>query len=434
MGMSKANIPPELLDRIFGHCERYRRIPKFVPNSRLQPLLLVCKNWHGVAERRLYFSVSLGNDRTVKGRNGEKREIKGKDICRKFCETVKSNERVASLVRELRLGCQDIQPEESELHIRIIRNCKNVERVDIQGCDFSQLDDLKAALAERNLVSLSLSGASLRLLTSQDHNEGRPMLALPEVLNLLPNWPRLELFTMVMCDPRRDNIYQQLESPSDLNKNACPALRRISVLESNFFSTHLRFLAHIAPNLEDIAIFIGIDCGPVFKECLEVWSPSIKNLQIDMYEFLDPCPVPVGFLPPISLPMVELCELRSLDTSAPLFTVNALIRLLNLEDLRFTRGTYALCMELARLIEKGKMPCLQGVEMRGFEYEVHGPSAEEREEAKQRELEVGREFRRVCKPRNIFFRDYSTPIKEIEEHYGYHRHDDIHSEASDNDW
>ena len=221
------------------------------------------------------------------------------------------------------------------------------------------------------------------------------MFALREVLNLLPNWPRLETITMVIGDPRHDDIYELLDSILDVEKGACPALRRVSVLDSNFFSRHLRFLAHIAPNLEDVAIFIGIDSGFAFKECLEVWSSSIKNIQANTYEFLDSGPVPADFRPPFSLPMVEMCELRALDISEPFFAVNALTALPNLEDLRFSKGTYTRCMDLARLIEKGKMPSLQGVELQGFDYELRGPSAEEREEALQRERDVATELRRV---------------------------------------
>ena len=62
-------------------------------------------------------------------------------------------------------------------------------------------------------------------------------------------------------------------------------------------------------------------------------------------------------------------------------------------------GGIASCMELARIIGKGKLPCLQGVEMRGFQYEIHGSSIEELREAQTLELEVGKELRRVCKPR-----------------------------------
>lgn len=109
-----ANAPPELLDRIFKLCERrYRYIPadgcKFFPNSRVQPFLLVCKKWHAVAERRLYTSVSLGSSRVVRDRNGQKLELKSKDVYKRFCETVENDVRLASLVRELRLGITSVE-------------------------------------------------------------------------------------------------------------------------------------------------------------------------------------------------------------------------------------------------------------------------------------------------------------------------------------
>ncbi len=106
IGNHKANIPPEVMDRFFKHCELdyCKSLNHFSPNFPLYPLLFVCKEWHAIVERRLYASVSLGSDRAATDRNERRMEIIGKDVCKRFCDTVRDNPRLASLVRELRLG------------------------------------------------------------------------------------------------------------------------------------------------------------------------------------------------------------------------------------------------------------------------------------------------------------------------------------------
>ncbi|KLO09129.1 hypothetical protein SCHPADRAFT_579147 [Schizopora paradoxa] len=279
MVLSKSDTPPELLDRIFQYCEKSPRYNLLIPQLRLHPLLLVCKNWHGVAERGLYRSVSIGSDRTIKDKNGEVKLIQGRDRCRRFCETAESNAKIAYLVRDLSLGCECIRPDESEMHVRIIRACRNVESINLRGCDATILDDLKAALAKSDLTSLVLWGTSLQDDGDFMSGESRPMLALSEILTLLPNWPRLETISVVTGHPRDEDEdgYAHIET-SDLEglERACPALRYISIRDgSTFYSRDLAFLAHIAPNLEVVHIFIGLKCSDVLRACLGTWSSSL---------------------------------------------------------------------------------------------------------------------------------------------------------------
>lgn len=431
MGLCKSDIPPELLDRIFERCQKNRGYKTFVPQSHLHPLLLVCKNWHGVAERRLYRSISIGSDRAVQDKNGDEKVILGRDLSRRLCETVENNVRISSFVRDLNLGCECIRPDESEIHVRIIRACRNVESINLRGCDASILDDLKAALAKSDLTSLVLWGTSLQDDGDFMSGESRPMLALSEILTLLPNWPRLETISVVTGHPRDEDGYAHIET-SDLEglERACPALRYISIRDgSTFYSRDLAFLAHIAPNLEVVHIFIGLKCSDVLRACLGTWSSSLQGLYVNTYAFYYSDEVPPNFSPVFTPSMAELLELTWLDTSAPLFTVNALALLPKLENLAFTRGTYTQCMELAQLIEKGKMPSLRKLEMSLFEFNGNPPTDDEREARERRELEVGKELRRVCKPRNIFYKDFFTSVEELEEHNGYD--EEICSEASD---
>ncbi|KLO09131.1 hypothetical protein SCHPADRAFT_908035 [Schizopora paradoxa] len=426
------NIPPEILDRIFRHCERFRKDrsrPTLVPNSRLRLLLLVCRKWHGIAERRLYSSVSIGSDVAVKDKNRERRDIFGKDVCRRFCEMVENNTRIASLVRELCLGCEHIHPEESEMHIRIIRACTNVESIELNGCDGALLDDLKAVLAKSNLISLSLSGAPLRDYGSYAiTEESGPIFSLSETLSLLPSWPRLQAISVTSGDARDVNGYEDIEHRLALEelRHACPTLRRISIGDSVFNSKDLQFLSHVAPNLEDIYMFIWPKCTDILRKCLETWCSSLKHLWVNTYGLSYSVAVPPNFSPVLIPSMVKLRELRSLNTSAPLFTASALLRLPKLEKLTFTRGTHSQCVELAQLIGKGKIPCLRELRIALFEFDTDN----EQETRNQRELEVCAGLRRVCETRKIIFRDSFASV-ELEEHYGYD--EEMRSEASEDD-
>lgn len=260
------------------------------------------------------------------------------------------------------------------------------------------------------------------------------MLALSEILSLLPNWPRLQTISALRGNGRNVDGFAHIEQPSDLEKleDACPSLRHISILDYVFDSRDLIFLAQIAPNLEDITVFVGMDCSAVLRNCLEVWSSSLKHLHANTYTFFYSGSVPPDFSPAFTPSMAKLDELRSLDTSAPFFAASALALLSKMEKLRFTRGTYLQCMELAKLIGKGEMPCLRELEMSLFEFNGSPPPDEERKLRDQREDEVGRELRRVCTPREIFYRDNLTSVEELEAHYGYS--EDVYSEESDNDW
>lgn len=420
---NKSDLPPELLDRIFSHCERNHRRnymygPNLLPKSRLQPLLLVCKKWHNVAERRLYASVSVGSDRVVRDRNGSKMEITGKDVCRRFYETVQSNARIASIVRELRMGSIRLDREESEMHVYLIGICKNVEKIELRVCHETLLDDLAAALAKADLISLHLSREQPDLYSGRDGQ----LFSLSTVIRLLQSWPRLE--TIYANLSRHD--YGPLRKTS-LGKlppapGACPALRTIDIFGDTFHSAELSELGDIAPRLEEISATVHHDCDEVLQQCVKSWSSSLKRIVI--FTPLYSKPFPGDACPAISSPMVEL---RELHMPSPLFTPSAAKFLPKLEKLHF-RGEYSHGMELARLIEKGEMPCLREIDT-----SYVGPIAEDGMHRRDEEMdvEIAKELRRVCRERRIFAQDMFTEVEELEEHYGYPEES---PESSDNDW
>ncbi len=194
-------LPREVTDRIFEFCEPAFNKYCFSPNSRLHPLLLVCKEWYPIAERRLYSSVSLGDEEEFDGVSGW------------ACST-KLEARIlglASLVRELRLGTGDHARTDTKQHAALIKICKNVQHIQISGYNGYVLDELKAALATTDLVSLSVSHYGLR------DWEGDSICCHAELLNFMLNWPRLKKIEMadsMMEDKRSDG--QPYPEPSEV--------------------------------------------------------------------------------------------------------------------------------------------------------------------------------------------------------------------------
>ncbi|KLO09099.1 hypothetical protein SCHPADRAFT_580589 [Schizopora paradoxa] len=269
------DILPEVLDRIFELCERQHRQmphwPVFSPKSRLQPLLLVCKKWHSVAERRLYTSVSLGSDRTVKDRNGKKMMIKGKDVCRRFLETVQNNAPIASIVRELRMGslrnlAQD--GEESQMHIRLIAVCKNVEKISLYGCDPSALDKMVETLVNTDLLTLEFTSEQLGGYLGYEWFVPSPRT----LVDLLCRWPRLQKMRVKMTGGEFDVSLPKVP----VIPGFCVALKEVDARDSTFDAAQLSRLLDLSPALEDLSITVEKDCGPVLRRSIQAWSSSLK--------------------------------------------------------------------------------------------------------------------------------------------------------------
>lgn len=122
-----------------------------------------------------------------------------------------------------------------------------------------------------------------------------------------------------------------------------------------------------------------------------------------------------------------LPELRELWMPSPLLTPSVMHFLPKLEKLSF-RGEYKHGMELARLIQKGGMPCLREIDV-CFSDHRSGTDSPIRDE--EMDVEIAKELRRVCRKRRIFVQDMFTETEELEEHYGYPEES---PESSDNDW
>ena len=85
--------------------------------------------------------------------------------------------------------------DELKLHIRLIKLCKNVETLDLRGCALELVDDLKAALVTTDLVSFKLS-----VRTLGNTSQGTKVFSIPQLLNFIQAWPRLENLDVYLGD------------------------------------------------------------------------------------------------------------------------------------------------------------------------------------------------------------------------------------------
>ncbi|KLO16557.1 hypothetical protein SCHPADRAFT_204068 [Schizopora paradoxa] len=423
----KPNIPPELLDRIFKQCERIFKDktsgPTFAPNSRLHPLLFVCKEWHDVAERRLYASISLGSIRAVRDRNGRKLNIHSKDVCRRLCATLRKSPRLTSLVRELRLGALTCDSHESENYICLLGICKNIESLDLRGCARGLTTDMKSALAELDLVSLKLSAYGL-----EDLYTGDRFMFPSELFDLFQEWPRLESVEASLLGDDWQEIVMDRDArpPMPIVKWHSMSLREVTVNYSHLKPAEIYLLADVAPKLETLKIMAGVECNEALQHCLQIWSSTLRKL--DIYFLSDARRRNVGVnwrsaCPAIGSPLHELRELRVLSPTTP---PDSLIFLPKLQALTYS-GELPDGLKLARIIQEGKLPCLRELgatfSRARFKDDEEFPPEDTRNGVSFET--VKEEIAKACERRHIHLRNPSpaTAVKEPDS-----------PQSVDNDW
>lgn len=271
----RIRLPPEILHLIFEHL--HHDSLTFTRGRLLLPLLLVCKNWHDVALRRLYASVSLGGEWSRSVPEG------GEDkMCEKLLGTILENPKIAPLVRELRLGTgrsvyRTIK--DTSRHAQLLRLCKNVERLEISGHSKDRWKELKGAAEEADLVEFTLS----QVLLGREEGD---LCSQSDILTCLLSWPRLRKLKLHNVH-HRANDTRILPSPSSA-KRRCPWLIEIKIMDGHFDPKHLLILSEMAPNVEIMSYIsewgrwgqTDEQLTDALQTCLRRWSSTLTHLTL----------------------------------------------------------------------------------------------------------------------------------------------------------
>lgn len=408
IGKKKIDIPPEVVDRIFMHRERAFNRFLFLPKLRLYPLLFVCKEWHAVAERRLYASVSLGSPKTVLDEDEDEIEIEGEEICDVFYETVSENPRLASLVRELRLGTKNHTREETEQHIELIKLCENVDRVEISGYNGYLLDELKEVLAKKeSLVSLSVSRYGLR------DQEGDWFCTRSGLIKYMLKWPRLEKIYMENKTlASYDEEDETLQEPPTV-AGRCPALKEFTVRENRLESVHLNILAKMAPAMHHLEINVNSESAEALTLCIRTWAHTLRYLHLSVYG-KKTC----------SLASVSsgLTELRYLNAVSVVIPPSSFVHFRHLEAAMYFASSSD-AKELTCIVQKkDTLPALRKLTCDRILDEERGSSGVPQNLEKKLFPEATKTLREACNTRKITFS--ASFMDEEESHHEYARDSD----------
>lgn len=281
MAQRIAHVPIDVLDRVFANLEAITEEPGsfgFRPMSCLHPLLFVCKEWHSMAERRLYTRVGFDSRKTFKKPSNNASES--------LYTTVKSNRYLASLVRGISMAVAFESREDSFRHAQILRLCQNIKHVSIGGSHNRYLDDINTALAQRDVVDLTF----VRLNPPGDGPSHRKMVfrTTSEIIRYLFDFPHLQRFSSNTsatldnrdCEFDDDGI---LPSPS-LAKGCCLALHTIEIRGSVLKPKHLHILSEIAPNVTSAALSLRGTSANALQACLRSWSSTLTHISLLILE------------------------------------------------------------------------------------------------------------------------------------------------------
>ncbi|KAH8107434.1 hypothetical protein DFH11DRAFT_1189358 [Phellopilus nigrolimitatus] len=278
--------------------------------SDLAPLLLVCKGWHEYGERQLYESISITTDSKDSQAIGVSRLL----------ATLSQNSRLANLVRFFAVESKCFGVEHVRAITQIISLSLNLTHLSISrlGEDWQKLDttlieSLRHALAERSLKHLRLHSTYIR----RGRGKYNDMLCSPkETLALLAYWPDLKEFSLIDDQNLHRNRFK---FPAETSVR-CLALRRVKVQGLN----KARFLAKIAPFVEDVDIEHYRFADMETLACLHTWSESLVRLKLHITK--QPCDM-IPYFPPLRKLRYFYCEvthvhpkfLESMDSLEELF-------------------------------------------------------------------------------------------------------------------
>ena len=398
-------LPDDILELICGIIRQEASEPdvhsfiKFLPHSDFLPLLRVCKSWYPIAERHLYTSIAAGSrfqphlpmveGETLQERRNRIRMILstqpkrlGWQIVDELFAVLKGNQRLAGIVKELRLGVMSIDfksdPEWTEKNMQVLRLCPNVEQVEIRGIHVSKFDVVFNALKEKSLVTLTINPNNLT------HDGGGGGTAR-QLLDAMQAWPRLKsLKALAMLGVRE-------VTTSTTIANYCPDLRTFIFDGDDLQENEIRLLGIICPNISRLRVPIRGMAFPAFQqvdksldtlcECLHAWSPTLECFRLNVRYFV---PVHAPFTKALS----RLSALRELHVERMAVDLACLSALSNLERLYLCLSSGEE-IQLAEMLEDAtKFPALKSLSIRMLTGEN------------------GNKFKDVCSRREISIHDW----------------------------
>ncbi len=173
--------------------------------------------------------------------DGDEMELDGEEVCDMFYETVRANPRLASLVRELRLGTMHHARKETERHVALLKICKNVKHVEFSGYNGYVLDKLRDTLvAKADLVSLTVSRYGLA------DKEGDYFCSRSDLITHMLKWPRLEKIYM-----QNHTLAGYADDDDTLPRSLITVARQMSRPEGNHRPRRLPYAGPFGPPVQD---------------------------------------------------------------------------------------------------------------------------------------------------------------------------------------
>lgn len=215
----------------------------------LATLLRVCKAWHTISERLMYYHVSLGIDFfvTYQDENGLAKRL-GHEVAEQLLATMSTSSRIASLIKELRLAIRDVQRTEASectwTSLRVLQLCPNVTHVEIRGFHHLQSDALAEALKAKSESLISLFITPHSLSTSNHHGSSF------RILYVMHRLPKLRITNADGLPPFVErNAADAPDAPS-----CCPDLQEIQIVNCALHYNDLTSLRRMTRCVKNLVI------------------------------------------------------------------------------------------------------------------------------------------------------------------------------------
>lgn len=309
-----SHLPVETLHLIFEATKQRLSTSSdqyaWVMQNRLARFARVCKHWHPIAERLLYQSVAIGLDlnhfqiytrdhepppptspeyiawfvQAMKKNSSQDDPIcPASSIASDFLETIQLNQRLASLVTELKLRIPDeeVLGEQSHQFIKILAACPNVRRLKI--IYHLPHPNMSATLMESLMLKETLVSFELQSETDDI------LWETPTLLRMMRKWREIEhvkAFSYSLSGYDEDGNSGSGVEDEDVELGCCPKLQSIDLDWGWYRPAFLRCrdlqtLLRMCPTgMKTFKAALAMDDGTldVLEDCIRAWAPTLETL------------------------------------------------------------------------------------------------------------------------------------------------------------